>query len=147
MPDNQEHLWKGEELAVYEYLECGALGHTWNFVDSDHWDASFGEKVTRRCMQCSAERRQQVMRDSRTVLADRYVYPPRFKFARGERPARLDFMLMATDSKRRRRITRPTSITTTTPTRAARAEVAAMRRNTKNGTTPTGNDVGTEASP
>jgi hypothetical protein len=120
-----EHLWTGEELAVYEYLECGALGHTWNFVDSDHWEASFGEKVTRRCLQCDAERRQQVMRDSRTVLADRYVYPPRFKFARGERPSRLDFMFMATDSKRRKRVVRETTITSTKPTLHAKREVKA----------------------
>jgi len=118
-----EHLWKGEELAVYEYLECGALGHTWNFVDSNHWEGSFAEKVTRRCLQCGAERRQLVMRDSRRVLADRYVYPPRFRFAKGERPSRFDFLLMATDPKKRRRVTRDTVITSSVPTARARKEV------------------------
>ena len=119
-----ERLWKGEELAVYEYLECGALGHAWDLVDSNHWTASFGEPVTLRCMRCGTERRDKVMRDSRTLLGRQYIYPIAFKFERGERPTRIDFMLMSIDSKRRRKVKRETTIVSTVPTAHAKKEVS-----------------------
>jgi hypothetical protein len=118
-----DHLYKADELAVYEFLECGALGHPWDFVDSNHWTAPFGVPVTRRCMRCGTERRQCVMRDERTILAERYIYPPGYKFAKGERPSRMDFMLMAIDSKRRRKVKKDTTFTATVPTAQARREV------------------------
>jgi hypothetical protein len=118
-----DRLWKGEELAVYEYLECGALGHAWDLVDSNHWSASFGEPFTVRCMRCMMERRDQVMRDSRTLLARRYVQPMGYRFAKGERPSRLDFVLMSIDTGRRKRKTTHTIITSTVPTPAAKREV------------------------
>lgn len=123
-----EHLYKAEELAVYEYLECGALGHSWDFVDSNHWKAAFGVPVTRRCMRCMTERRQMIMRDSKTVLADNYWYPPGYKFAKGERPTRMDFLLMSIDAKRRRKQRKDTSIVTTIPTALAKREVRNARR-------------------
>jgi len=123
MTKTPERLWKGEELAVYEYLECGALQHNWILVESKHWEGSFGEKITRRCIQCNAERRQLVMRDSRRVLSNYYVYPPRYRFAKGERPSRLDMLLMMTDTKRRKRFTREAEISHTKPTALARREV------------------------
>jgi hypothetical protein len=118
-----DRLWKGEELAVYEYLECGALGHAWDLVDSNHWTASFGEPFTVRCMRCLMERRDSVMRDSRTLLTRRYVQPLGYRFAKGERPTRLDFVLMSIDSKRRRKVKRETTITSTTATAHAKREV------------------------
>ena len=118
-----ERLYRGEELAVYEFLECGALGHAWDFVDSNHWTANFGEPLTLRCMRCMMERRDKVMRDSRTVLGRRYIQPPGYKFARGERPTRVDFLLMSIDAKRRRKVKRDTTITSTTPTAHAKREV------------------------
>jgi hypothetical protein len=119
----EDRLWKGEELGVYEYLECGALGHAWDLVDSNHWSASFGEPFTVRCMRCLMERRDSVMRDSRTLLARRYVQPLGYRFAKGERPTRLDFVLMSIDSTRRRRKQRATTVTTTVPTAHAKREV------------------------
>ncbi len=118
-----EHLYHGEELAVYEYLECGALGHSWDFVDSNHWTPRFGEPVTLRCMRCMMERRDIVMRESRQLLARYYVQPPGFKFAKGERPRRIDFVLMSIDTKRRKRVVRETTITSTMPTLHAKREV------------------------
>jgi hypothetical protein len=120
---DEERVWHGEELAVYEYLECGALGHSWDIVDSNHWTASFGEPFTVRCMRCMMERRDSVMRVSRTLLTRRYVQPPAYRFAKGERPKRLDFVLMSMDTVRRKRRTKPTTITSTVPTPAARKEV------------------------
>jgi hypothetical protein len=76
-------------------------------------------------MRCLMERRDSVMRDSRTLLARRYVQPLGYRFAKGERPTRLDFVLMSIDSKRRRRKTVPTTITSTAPTAHARKEVKA----------------------
>jgi hypothetical protein len=121
----EDRVWHGEELGVYEYLECGALGHAWDLVDSNHWTASFGEPFTVRCMRCLMERRDSVMRDSRTLLTRRYVQPPGYRFAKGERPTRLDFVLMSIDTKRRKRKAVATTITSTVPTAHARKEVKA----------------------
>jgi hypothetical protein len=69
------------------------------------------------------ERRDSVMRDSRTLLTRRYVQPLGYRFAKGERPTRLDFVLMSIDSTRRRRKQRATTVTTTVPTAHAKREV------------------------
>src|SRR6186713_3261340 len=109
--------WHADQLAAYPYVECGALGHVWDFVGglgSRKRPPPFGEAVTLRCMRCGKERWDVVQRESRELLARSYSKQDE-RWAKGERPKRIDFLLMSIDEKRRKRVSRRTSITSTVP--------------------------------
>jgi len=113
-PPPEPEPWRYEDLPVYTYVDCGALGHNWDLVDSLHWVPAWGEPVTFRCMRCGMERRQMFKRGTDQALGKpRYIQPPGYKFAVGERPRRVDFLLMMIDETRRKRVRRRTHITHT----------------------------------
>lgn len=118
--------YEADDLAVYEYVECGALGHTWDFVGGigrRKRPPPFGTLVVLRCMRCDMERHDVIQRESRELLSRNYWPPENWKFVTGGRPKRIDFMLMSIDEKRRKRIKRDTTITHTVAKWAPRKEV------------------------
>jgi len=109
--------WSREDIYVYPYVECRALGHSWDFVGPNATRRKravpFGESVTLRCMRCDMERWDIVTRETRELLARHYDQPPDYKFQPGHGLRRIDFMLMSIDEARRKKVTKSTSITST----------------------------------
>jgi hypothetical protein len=108
--------WTGDDIAVYPYLDCRALGHVWDYVDSNHWTAPWGEPKTLRCMRCTMEKRYMMRRGTDEPLGKpRYVQPEGYAFASGQAPRRREFLLLAFDDTQRRRIVSRRRMAVTVP--------------------------------
>lgn len=64
------------------YGDCRLLAHSWDFIDSHHWNSRLeGVKVTLRCERCGTERRESWSSTTGARMTKHYVYPQGYSLA------------------------------------------------------------------
>jgi hypothetical protein len=85
----------------YRYVECRAIGHSWDQIDDDRSHKSFGAALQFRCTRCYSVRRDVVSTVTGELLYRSYSKPD--DYATSDPLDRNDWRLLLISSRRRTR--------------------------------------------
>jgi hypothetical protein len=88
------------ERTQFYRCQTRSIGHHWDDCDS-YWESSIGTPWTMRCPECTTEKRYVIGSRGQIVSGPRYIYPPGYKYGKGERPSQAEFRMMLLEQRMR----------------------------------------------